>query len=187
MSSCEADTAPMKAILISGAPGAGKTTVTRLLAERLPRAVAIEADVLSFDFVRSPPVHQRAGEWDRLRELRARQVCLLADSYAEAGFVPVIDEVVNRTVFDLYRKYLRLRPLLFVALVPEAAVGLARDAGRERHMSELGLTIEILTRMDEELRSTMDGVGLHLDTSALTAGETVDHILSHLPEAIALT
>lgn len=46
MSSREAETVPMEAILISGVSGTGRTTVSRLLAERFPRAVAIEADVL---------------------------------------------------------------------------------------------------------------------------------------------
>lgn len=188
MSSYQTAIAPMEAILISGVSGSGKTTVSRLLAERFPRAVAIEADVLSNDFVRSPPMrHAGYDEWKRLIELRGRQVCFLADSYAEANFVPVIDDVVTSAVLDLYRNHLKLRPLLFVALEPELAVAQARNAGRERPLEFV--TIEFLARIDEELRSTMGGVGLHLDTSTLTADETVDQILSHLsdPEAIVLT
>ncbi|MBO0894495.1 MAG: hypothetical protein J2O39_08965, partial [Acidimicrobiales bacterium] len=65
--------------------------------------------------------------------------------------------------------------LLFVALEPQLAVAYARNA--ERETPRRGLTIEILTRWDEEQRSTMRGLGLHLDTSSLTADETADQIL----------
>lgn len=120
-------------------------------------------------------------------ELRQRQVCLLADSYAEANFVPVIYDVVTAEVLDQYRNHLKLRPLLLVTLEPQVAVAYARDAAREWPLQRELLTTEILAGWDADRRSTMGGVGLHLDTSTLTADGTVDQILSHLHEAIVLT
>jgi chloramphenicol 3-O-phosphotransferase len=172
----------MRAILISGIPGAGKTTVARALAERLPVAASIEGDVLSFDFIRSGlPAPEDEQGWSQLMGLRRRQICLLADSYAEAGVLPVIDDVVtNPLVLDLYRKFLLLRPLLFVALVPRVEVVRRRDAGRDKHV------FERWAHLDGELRSSLADVGLHIDSSDLTVDETVQAILSGIEQAKVL-
>jgi chloramphenicol 3-O-phosphotransferase len=172
----------VRAVLITGIPGAGKTTVARLLAQGLPHAAHIEGDVLSFEFVRSGrPTPGQTAAWSGLMELRRRQICFLADSYADAGFAPVIDDVVtNPGVLALYRAHLRIRPLLVVVLVPDARVVQTRDAGRDKHV------FEGWAHLDEEVRTEMAGIGLHLDTSDLTAEETVAEILARADEATTL-
>lgn len=172
----------VQAILVSGIPGAGKTTVSGLLARRLAKAVHIEGDVLSFDFIVSGlPQPNDHDEWATLMDLRRRQICLLADSYAEAGFIPVIDDVVtNPSVLTLYEKYLKLRPLALIALVPHIDVVRARDAARDKHV------FETWAHLDAELRSTMHGYGIHVDSSSMTAEATVDEILARLANAVVL-
>jgi predicted kinase len=172
----------VQAILVSGIPGAGKTTVSRLLARRLPKAVHIEGDVLSFEFVVSGlPLPEDDAEWSALMDLRRRQICWLADSYADAGFVPVIDDVVTHpSVLALYEQHLQLRPMSFVALVPDLDVVRSRDAARDKHV------FEAWAHLDTELRHTLRGRGLHIDSSSLSAEATVDQILERLPEAVIL-
>lgn len=168
--------------MVSGIPGAGKTTVSGLLARRLPRAVHIEGDVLSFDFVVSGlPQPDDHDEWSALMDLRRRQICLLADSYADAGFLPVIDDVVtNPSVLAMYERYLELRPLSFISLVPDVGVVRDRDAARDKQV------FETWAHLDIELRSTMLEYGIHIDSSSLTADATVDEILARLPGAVVL-
>ena len=78
--------------LITGIPGAGKTTVARLLAERLERAVVIEGDLLQGWIVSGNvwPGQEPAAESSRQIHLNMRNQCLLAQSYAGAGFTPII-------------------------------------------------------------------------------------------------
>ena len=170
----------MLAVLVSGIPGSGKTTVSRTVAGRLPKAAHIEGDVLSFDFVVSGlPAPEDADDWAALMELRRRQICLLADSYAEAGFVPVIDDVVtNPVVLNLYRRYLALRPIAFVVLTPRLEVVRSRDAGRDKHV------FERWAHLDAELRATLGGCGVSIDSSDLTPDETAAEVLGRLDEAI---
>src|SRR5438552_186860 len=95
--------------LITGIPGAGKTTVARLLAERLERSVVIEGDLLQGWIVSGNvwPGEEPAAESTRQIRLNMRNQCLLAQSYAAAGFTPIIDYViVTRGDLDEYREQL---------------------------------------------------------------------------------
>ena len=174
----------MAAYLVSGVPGAGKSTFCRAFAARFLRGVHVEGDVLSFEFVVSgvaEPFGPNAdpGEWDRQMVLRRQNMCLLADSYAGAGFVPVMDDVVTgRPELDLHRRLLRERPLYFIVLAPDLDVALARDAGREE--SVLG----VWRHLDAELRASLAGTGLWLDTSEMTVDETIAAAIERQEEAL---
>ena len=119
-------------LVISGIPGAGKSTISALVARRLERAAHIEAEVLQ-RFVASGgawPDGQPHEEAMRQLRLRGRNVALLADSFFEAGITPIIDDVVIATRLDELRADLQSRPLLFVLLVPDLDAVRARN--RER-------------------------------------------------------
>lgn len=63
-------------------------------------------------------------------------MCQMADQYAEAGFVPVLDDVVvSAPVLDVYVERLATRPFAFVQLIPELAAIERRDAGRDKHVA----------------------------------------------------
>ena len=103
----------------------------------------------------------------------------LADSYAEAGFLPVIDDVVvSPGVLDGYLDGLRCRPLLFVQLAPSLDVIRLRDSTRNKHVFDLW------SHLDAEMRARMTAFGLWLDTSRMTAAQTVSQILARSEEAV---
>jgi len=85
--------------------------------------------------------------------------------------------VVSPDVLGRYLQQLRTRPLLLVVLVPGLDVVQARDRDRDKHVFSLW------GHLDAQLRTSMPRVGLWLDTSDMTAGQTVDAVMARLEEA----
>jgi hypothetical protein len=86
--------------------------------------------------------------------------------------------VVASAVLDCYRRRLKTRPLLLVELVPTLEVVQARDRDRDKHVFSLW------GHLDAELQTSMPRVGLWIDTSDMTAEQTVDAIVASLDEAL---
>ena len=157
------------AFLVTGIPGAGKTTISHALAARFPRGAHIEADRLDECIVSGgAPVDD-----PKRLALRARNAALLAESFHDAGFIPVIDDVVvGPRRWALYRRRLRARPLHLVVLAPPLEVALERD--ELRSYKRVGPR---WAHLDAELRSRLAGRGLWLDTAEMSPTEAVDEIL----------
>lgn len=168
-------------IILSGVPGAGKTTVARMLAGRFERAAHLEADEVQRMVVSGgvtaggEPLDAAGnpqGEARRQLELRGRNICLLANSFAEAGVVAVIDDVVVGSRLESFRSMLTARPLWFVLLTP--TLEQVRDRNAARGSSSV---FETWRHLDATMRRETERVGLWLDNSALTVEETVERIL----------
>ncbi len=142
----------MRHILVTGVPGAGKTTVSRKLAETFERAVHIEGDVLRFDFVISGLAVPGGPAWDDRMRLGRRNICLLAESYAAARFVTVVDDVVPTRV--ALESYAGLPSLSVVVLAPSLEVVEQRDRDRDKHV------FSMWSHLDAELRRELAGRGL---------------------------
>src|SRR5262245_28613272 len=153
-------------LVLSGIPGVGKSTVARVIARRLPRSAHVEAEALQRFVVGGSvwPDGEPHTEAMRQLRLRGRNVALLADSFFDAGFTPIIDDVVIGSRLAELRGDLRSRPLLFVLLVPRLAVVRARN--RERPGKDV---FEAWRHLDAVARAETPRIGLWLDTSDQTA------------------
>ncbi|TMB66865.1 MAG: phosphotransferase [Chloroflexi bacterium] len=170
-----------RVIVVTGIQAAGKSTVARLLAERFKRGVHIEADVLQQMIV-------SGGEWitepgviggaaARQLRLRLHNACLLAVSFLDAGFTPVIDDIIIGERFDQLKSELAGLPFELIVLAPSPVIVAAkRDEGRGKRV----LGEKWARYLDDALRETMAGEGIWVDSSDQTPEETVREIIRRL-------
>lgn len=164
-------------VLVTGVMAAGKSTVAQALAERLPRAAHVRGDVFRRMIV-SGRVEYEPGAEGAEREaqlrLRYRLSAAAADAYAQAGFTAVVQDVVLGDELAAYVQLVRTRPLYVVVLAPNAEAVAAREAGR----AKTGYGAWTVERLDGEMRARTPRIGLWVDSSELTVGETVEAILA---------
>lgn len=111
-----------KIVLITGCPGSGKSTIARVIAEKLPRCVHLQVDDIRESMVNgmAPP-----GEWtpDALQQFRlARDVASYwARIYAVEEFNVVIDDVcVPEQFVEHYEALFDERNMYRILLDPSA-------------------------------------------------------------------
>ncbi len=174
-----------RVIVITGAAGAGKSTVGRLIAERSDRSALIALDYLGWDiFARGgvPP------DWDGPEPGRARRQILLglrnaaalARNITAAGFDCVIEGVLESTEeLDALLEALGSVEAYFVTLVPQLDELLKRDQERalDQQMGERSAELHTILQFNGELR------GMRVDSTALSVEETATLILESLDDA----
>ena len=168
-------------IVVTGIQAAGKSTVARMLAQRFGRGVHIEADVLQQmivsggEWITEPGViSEEAG--CQLR-LRLHNASLLARSFLEAGFTPVVDDIIIGERYDQLKSELPGVPFEVIVLAPSPdLVAIKRDAGRGKRV----LGEKWARYLDHALRQTMAGEGMWVDSGDQTPEETVEEIIRRL-------
>lgn len=172
--------------LISGPPGAGKTTVARALMERFDYGMHIPVDDLREWVVSgiAHPVPTWTAETTRQFSLARSAACSLARQYNQAGFAIAIDDVI--TADDAQRDYAALADLApcHVLLLPSAEVAQARNAARTNKAFDTRSLHEPILAIHAMLsrQNLHEGRWLVIDTSALSVAETVERILNmYLP------
>lgn len=168
--------------IVTGIPGAGKSTVSRLLAGRFPRGAHLEGDRLAEMVVGGRVYPGRAPEAESHRQsvLVMRHLCTLARSFARAGFVPVLDYVtMTKGGIALYRRGMpRLRPHL-VVLHPGKDAALARDRDRPEKT-----VAAHWTHLEDVMLRELRGMGLWVESRDQTPEETVSYILKERSRAL---
>ncbi len=165
--------------LISGTPGAGKSTVARALARQYPKAIAIEVDALREWVVSgyASPLDSWTPETQLQFALAHQGAGAIARLYAEAGFAVVIDGVTTEADVAVYRFPFPPRKVL---LRPSLGVALQRNATRDTKSFEPLILEPVTRRLFADLPDACptESGWLVLDSSADNAEETVATLLA---------
>ena len=188
-------------VVVRGPAQSGKTTVARLLAERLPDKVA----VISQDDLWSRWIVRHDTDPAQDTELIYRQMKLLASTYIRAQYHVVVDAAFAlyrggaaathdsdlRDLLGLVSTIRHVRPLLVTLTAPlevllrrgRESVALAQ-AGAAPESSDEPLDGDTaIEAMHRAFEASGLASALTLDTSALSPGEAVERILERLETA----
>lgn len=205
--------------VICGSSCAGKSTTAQVLANRFDRAAHVEGDDMQrlivsgcrwavpaeIDF--STGVLR--GEPGSHYELRIRNACLVAASFADAGIAAIVTDTVTGDGFEAMVEVFRGRTIHFVVLrppvkvlrqrgvarLPEEAAFLAERYGGDTDHPEAAEYAERLraasegrptNEFEEAIERGLDGlpeVGLRIDPSGLDPEQVVDLLLARRAES----
>ena len=165
-------------LLVTGPPGAGKSTVTTLLARRLRRSALLDGDFIARLVVSGYvwPLGEPADEAARQVALCNQNLCALAQNIASAGITPVIDWIIpDRAQFVVFATALGAWGLRPVVLAPDPAECVARNRQRdERERFDFDDHAGVIARMHQAFGADV----LWVDSTHLSPEETADLIVS---------
>jgi cytidylate kinase len=128
-------------LVVTGPPGAGKSSVARLLASAADRSVLVEGDAF-FGFLANGAIDPWLPESNDQNTVVTRAAASAAGQFAAGGFRTVYDGVVGPWFLSTFAGSTALERLDYVILLPPADTCVRRVATRRNH----GFTDEAATR-----------------------------------------
>ena len=154
MSSDIGDNHAMSSLLIvTGPPGAGKSTVARALAARFERSALVEGDAF-FAFVASGAIPPWLPESHEQNDVVTRAAAVATGQFVTGGYTVVYDGVMGPWFLPTFAAATGLGSLHYVILLPSVERCVERVATRDGH----GFTDEAATRHmhDQFARAEID-------------------------------
>jgi predicted ATPase len=160
--------------IVSGPPGAGKTTLCLELCRRFELAVHLNTD-LFFGAIRSGYILPWLPESHDQNDVCIQAAARAAVPYVQAGYEVFVDGVLGSTALGIYRTELKqvTSRIHFVVLLPSAQEALRRGLSRpEDH----GVPVHVYGEIHAQF-STGGYEGHRLDSTELSVKETADLLL----------
>jgi len=154
-------------IFISGSINAGKSTIAKLLAEKIPQTANIEIDALR-DFI--PWL-----ELEKAVPINLENAILLIQNFTKHGYNVVVPYPISQKNYEYVTRELWGGDVVFITLSPDIKKALSDNPNRvldewERNRIQHHYTIWIATPT----------FGKIFDTTNQTPEETVEEILAYL-------
>ncbi|MGW3141254.1 AAA family ATPase [Streptomyces sp. NPDC001139] len=162
-------------IVVTGPPGAGKSTVAHLLASRLTPSVHLHNDDF-WHYIKQGWIAPYLPEAHRQNEVVLRALVSASFGYADGGYQVICDGVIGPWFIDLFRETAQERhlPLSYVILRPDQQTTLERATSR----ADDALTDPEPIRSLHGQFSDLGAFEAHvLDSSSLSAEATANCIL----------
>ena len=167
-------------VIVTGMPGAGKTTITSLVARLMPRAAQVSGDDVNgmirngFVWFMGEPTEEAL----RQDELCNRNMCGLANNFIDFGFTVLMDTVLaDRSELDFFIALMSPRPVRLVVLDPGIEACKSRNAGRA---PEAQFEFDGYERLEADMRREFGDIGWWLDTSVITAEQTAERLVEEM-------
>jgi cytidylate kinase len=165
-------------IVVTGPPGAGKTTAARLVADALSPSVHLHADDF-WDYIRSGRIAPHLPESKVQNELVMQVVAQAVIGYARGGYHVIVDGIVGPWFIEVFRELAGENELAlhYFVLRPEESIAVDRAMSRESP----ALTDEGPVR---KMYAEFSGLGTFeafvLDSTRQTAAETAKRVIDNV-------
>jgi predicted kinase len=169
--------------LITGTPGAGKTSVSIALMKRFPFGLHIPVDDLREWVVSglADPVPVWTAETTRQFRIARQAALAMARLYLEAGFAVVIDDVIfPAEAQEMFVVPLPDYTIHKVLLKPSVATAQSRNATRTNKTYDTSSLVELIGMVHKMMPPSVYARAgwTIINSTRLTLDETVDAILS---------
>lgn len=163
--------------LITGPMGVGKSSTSKVLAEKFEKSAYIKVD-----HIRKMIIGGYIGPGDEnfyiQEKLGIKNTCALANNYLEAGFNVFIDDVMGKEKLQQYVEFFPNRKIEAFLLLPSIEVTLERFNGR-------GGATEVLEKRTRHLHDQFTLLKNEtnwkvIDSSNFTLEETVEKIYNQI-------
>lgn len=174
---------PGRIVIVSGPPGAGKSTVARKLASAADADLAVHLHTDDFYvYIRKGFVPPWTAEAQAQNVVVMQALAQTAATFAQGGYEVIVDGIVGSWFFEPWLAAAREHglDLRYLVLMPDEAVTVARAVART---SPGAMTDpQVVRTMWGQFQSFAPPAEQRLDTSGHTVGETLAAIRVGLAE-----